>query len=124
MAKKLTAVIIEAYHCCQLHTKFHQTFKYSVFYFMVSMFSPTVLTSLRLSSFTTLGSCSHCSLNIPHQTSVYDDLIHNNIHIHGPKFGVLSNIVTCPFVSPLLCKFSRAANLFLILTGYCSLTSN
>jgi hypothetical protein len=23
---KLTAVIIEAYHCCQLHTKFYQTF--------------------------------------------------------------------------------------------------
>jgi hypothetical protein len=103
------------------------SFKYSPSLFL--KFLPAFhLTLLKLSSFISLGSCNHCHLahflqSTSSENSSWFMMLLFTITgiLFGRNFDVLSNSVPCPTDVPITYKFSTAANLFVIVTWYCSL---
>jgi hypothetical protein len=86
------------------------SFKYYLFLFLKCLLACR-LSLLKLYSFTSLGSCSHCSLacflpqpilNVLYQTMVYDFSIHSNLDLFGRNFGVPFKSVPCPIGVPII----------------------
>jgi hypothetical protein len=97
------------------------SFKYSLFLFLKYLLASR-LTLLILSSFSTLGSCNHCSLAASFDQPI---LLYNDRPIHSlAEIFIFSLIAShALLMSPLSSKFSRAENMFFYVTWYCSLTS-
>jgi hypothetical protein len=108
------------------------SFRYSLFFFLKCLLASS-LTSLRLSSFAWLGSYNHCSLACFLRSANFERFSSNHglwcfdSQLPRPSWTeilMFSLILThAPLMSPLSSKFSRAANVFLIVTWCCSLTS-
>jgi hypothetical protein len=97
------------------------SFRYSLFFFLKCLLA-SCLTSLRLSSFASLGSCNHCSLacffrstNSEHSSSNYwlQCFDSQQPRLYWAKILMFSLILSYALLmSPLSSKSSRAANLF------------